>query len=116
MNGQVIEEAALVMSEDDTVATALDDLTAGRTFDLTDLDLSPVRDDVAVPETVELVEDVPFGHKFALLAHERGDEVYKYGEVIGQATATVAVGEWAHTHNVRSTRGRGDLTTEEGSA
>ncbi|MFB6106361.1 MAG: SAF domain-containing protein [Halobacteriaceae archaeon] len=115
MKGQVLDDGALVMSDIDTVATAIDDLEAGRTFDLTELALDP-GNGAAVPETVELVEDVPFGHKVALVAHEDGDDVYKYGEVIGAAAGAVAVGEWVHTHNCESKRGRGDLAATEGSA
>lgn len=101
MKGEVLDAAALVMHRDDTVATALDDLPAGRTFDVNGT-------------TVELGEDVPFGHKFALRDHDPGDDVCKYGEVIGRATERIAAGDWVHTHNCESTRGRGDLAVEGG--
>jgi altronate dehydratase small subunit len=96
MKGAVIDEAALVMDGRDNVATALEDLEAGREFEVEG-------------ETVELVDDVPFGHKFAFEAIGRGEEVYKYGNVIGEASAEIAPGEWVHTHNCDSTRGRGDV-------
>jgi hypothetical protein len=48
--------------------------------------------------------DVPFGHKIALKPLTLGDEVMKYGEVIGVASAGIEVGEWLHTHNVESVR------------
>lgn len=47
------------------------------------------------------LHDVPFGHKIAIRAIPAGGSVVKYGEVIGSATADIAVGEWVHTHNVR---------------
>lgn len=106
MKGRILSEAALVMSERDNVATALDECEEGREFDVDD-------------EAVVLTEDVPFGHKFALEPIERGEDVYKYGEVIGRATQSITPGEWVHTHNCESTRGRGDLgarTGEEGEA
>lgn len=97
MNGEVLEEAALVMSSMDTVATALDDLPVGRTIS-------------GGPEgSIELAEAIQFGHKFALVPIQSGEEVYKYGEVIGRATRSIDPGEWVHTHNVESTRGRGDV-------
>jgi altronate dehydratase small subunit len=99
VKGRVLGEAALLMSEGDTVATALEDLEAGRTVD-------------RGPRTLTLAEPVAFGHKFALVAHDPGDDVRKYGEVIGRATERIAAGAWAHTHNVESTRGRGDLSAE----
>lgn len=101
MKGTVLDSAALVMHLDDTVATALEDLAAGRRFDLDD------------DATVEIVEDVPFGHKFALDDHDVGDEVRKYGQVIGRATEPTAAGAWIHTHNCESLRGRGDLAATE---
>lgn len=96
MKGRVIDERALLMAERDTVVTALDDLEVGAEL--------PREDD----ETVVLSEDVPFGHKIAFTPIETGDSVYKYGEVIGKATQDIDPGEWVHTHNCESTRGRGD--------
>jgi hypothetical protein len=43
-------------------------------------------------------------HKFALKTINLGEEIIKYGEVIGVATKSIAVGEHVHTHNVRSIR------------
>lgn len=96
MKGVVIDGDALVLADDDNVATALDDLDADREFE-------------TGKTTVELVETVPFGHKFALGRISAGQPVRKYGEVIGTATQPIDPGEWVHTHNCESTRGRGDL-------
>ncbi|WP_458186984.1 UxaA family hydrolase [Haladaptatus sp. NG-WS-4] len=103
MKGIVLDDAALLMTESDNVATALDDLAAGRTIEYDGDD-------------VTLVEDVPFGHKLALAELAAGEEVRKYGEIIGRTTRDVEPGEWVHTHNCESTRGRGDLAAEEGTA
>jgi altronate dehydratase len=46
------------------------------------------------------------GHKFALQDIEKGADVVKYGEPIGQTTARIARGEHVHVHNVVSHRGR----------
>lgn len=96
MKGEVLGDLALHMTADDTVVTAIDDLEAG----------------TEIPYnggTVELVEDVPFGHKIALVPGETGDTVVKYGESIGRLTEPIEAGEWIHTHNCESTRGRGDI-------
>lgn len=82
------------LDETDTVVTLLDDADAG--------DAVAYGDD----ETLELAEDVPFGHKVALCEHETDDEVLKYGEVIGAATEPIDAGEWVHTHNCTSLRGQ----------
>jgi altronate dehydratase small subunit len=39
----------------------------------------------------------------------KGQDVLKYGEVIGQATQDISEGKHVHVHNVESLRGRGDL-------
>ena len=53
-------------------------------------------------------DNIPFGHKFALVAIGVGDPVIKYGETIGVASATISPGEHVHVHNVEGVRGRGD--------
>ena len=41
------------------------------------------------------------------------DNVVKYGHAIGVATKDIPTGAHVHTHNVASTRGRGDLSRTE---
>lgn len=103
MKGIVIEEVALVMSTDDNVATALDDLSAERELPTDEID------QVDQQGSITLKEDIPFGHKFALTEVEPSGSVYKYGEEIGVASSDIGLGEWVHTHNCDSTRGRGDI-------
>ncbi|WP_266082339.1 UxaA family hydrolase [Haladaptatus caseinilyticus] len=95
MKGDVIEDAALLMDRRDSVATALEDLESGRVLEIDG-------------QRIILADRVPFGHKFALDPMESGEEVYKYGAVIGRTTTDVPAGTWVHTHNCESTRGRGD--------
>jgi altronate dehydratase small subunit len=52
----------------------------------------------------KLTEEIGFGHKIALKPSEKGDEIIKYGEVIGIASAPIHSGDWIHTHNVESRR------------
>jgi altronate dehydratase small subunit len=91
--------AVLVISERDNVATALEPIDAGR----------EVRAGTA---TVVAVEAIPRGHKLAVRAIRAGEPVVKYGSPIGTASADIAAGAHVHTHNVASTRGRGDLAVE----
>lgn len=44
--------------------------------------------------------DIPQGHKMALTALQANDQVVKYGFSIGHATASIAAGDWVHTHNM----------------
>ena len=91
---------AVVINPKDNVATALDSLRVGDTLEL---------EVGGNPQTIKLASDIPFGHKFCLSSIEINSPIIKYGEVIGTATTPIAPGDYVHTHNVVSARGRGDL-------
>ena len=42
------------------------------------------------------------GHKYALFDIKKGENVIKYGNPIGHATADIKKGEHVHTHNVKT--------------
>lgn len=90
-------EQAIVIDPTDNVAVAVVDLAAG--------DACSVRvgDDRV---TVRIQEPIPFGHKFALRRIVKGENVLKYGEVIGEAIADVEPGSWVHVHNLVSRRAK----------
>jgi altronate dehydratase small subunit len=91
---------AVMLTEVDNVATALRELTQGEEAR------------VGVGERTFLVpvgQAIAFGHKLAVTDIRSGDEIRKYGEVIGRATQDIPSGTHAHVHNVESLRGRGDL-------
>ena len=46
--------------------------------------------------------DIPQGHKMAIKPMAVNAQVMKYGFSIGHATADVAVGDWVHTHNMKT--------------
>ena len=89
-------KAALVISERDNVATALQPLEDGQVVE-------------AGGVAVTVREAIAPGHKIALRAIAPGEPVIKYGSPIGLATADIPAGAHVHTHNVSSSRGRGDL-------
>lgn len=51
-------------------------------------------------------DPIPFGHKAAVTAISRGQDVIKYGESIGMATRQIERGEHVHVHNLDSKRGK----------
>ena len=89
--------AVLVISGRDNVATAREPIEAGRAVTVNGT-------------TVVATEAIPRGHKIALRALREHDAVIKYGSPIGTASCEIAAGDHVHTHNVASTRGRGDLS------
>ena len=93
---------ALQASALDNVATIFaDEIVAGTEVEV--LDPSGVR----TPLTV--LDDIPYGHKFALRDIAKGEQITKYGEEIGMASQDIRCGEYVHVHNLDSMRGRGDL-------
>lgn len=84
---------AIVLNPSDNVAVALTQLKAGSVVRLN----LPGR----IIE-VKVVDDIPFGHKFAIADIPRCGYVIKYGHVIGRAKRDIRVGEHVHVHNVES--------------
>lgn len=87
----------IVLSEKDNVATALKDLEGDMPVVISTSN-----------EEIRLKEAIQFGHKFAVKDIEKGQKIYKYGEVIGVAVQDITVGSHVHVHNLEGTRGRGD--------
>ena len=46
--------------------------------------------------------DIPFSHKMLLMDLSEGENVIKYGEVIGRTVSRLMQGEWIHTHNLEN--------------
>ena len=76
---------SIVISPGDSVGVALAALKKGEQAD-----------------GVTLAEDIDRGHKFALKEIKAGENVIKYGEVIGRAICDIAPGEHIHTHNMKT--------------
>lgn len=68
----------------DNVATVLDDA----------LDCTMIADHMKIDP------GIPFGHKVAITDIAEGNEVIKYGVVIGHAKSAIRQGEHVHVHNI----------------
>jgi hypothetical protein len=88
-----VSQKAILLNVKDDVATALTDLTAGESIDVSLNDVS---------SEVVLREDIQFGHKYALRDIAKGENILKYGLPIGQALDDIKAGAWVHVHNCRS--------------
>ncbi len=71
------------LHEADNVAVAVDGLDRGAEWN-----------------NVRILKRVPRGHKIAWGPIASGEPVRKFGQIIGFATAPIAVGEWVHEHNL----------------
>ena len=69
----------------DNVAIALAEVSAGETIDSTD---------------VKTQQSIKQGHKIAIAPIAAGQNVIRYGQTIGQATADIAAGDHVHVHNL----------------
>jgi (2R)-sulfolactate sulfo-lyase subunit alpha len=48
--------------------------------------------------------DIPLGHKISLVELKENEPVIKYGVQIGLTTCSWAVGDYVHTHNIKTAR------------
>ena len=88
------------ITERDNVAVALHAAAKGETLKAGDA-------------VVTAREDIPQGHKIALVPIAAGEAVVKYGFPIGHATEPVEAGSWVHTHNMRTNlSGEGEYAYE----
>ncbi|GAB6099226.1 UxaA family hydrolase [Halanaerocella petrolearia] len=95
-----MSKKGLVMKSGDNVATVVEEIEKGEEINV-EIDGEVKR--------IEINQDIPFGHKFALDSIEKGDDVIKYGESLGAASKNIKLGDYVHVHNLESKRGRGDL-------
>lgn len=87
-----MKDSMLIINQNDNVAVALQDLDAG------------YKAAAAGMEPVEVLEPVPAAHKIALRDIESGENIIKYGEIVGKSTTRIKKGAWVHTHNLEGGR------------
>lgn len=83
---------ALKIHDNDNVAVAVTELTAGETV-------------VIDAKEITLKTDIPAGHKLSLCDIPKGSDIIKYAYPIGHAKCDIEAGCHVHTHNVKSNLG-----------
>lgn len=83
--------------EDNVGVVVVEGLTAGTTM----LCLVTADDSTF---TLQALDDVPIGHKIALVDLAEGTTAVKYNEDIGRFVAAVGKGQHVHTHNLKTKR------------
>jgi (2R)-sulfolactate sulfo-lyase subunit alpha len=86
----------LAHREGDHVAVAVQDLSPGPAIGYV------LTTDIALQ--VDVLDEIPLGHKIALVDLDGGGEVVEYGVQIGVTSSPISAGQHVHTHNMRSAR------------
>ena len=84
---------SVIMNEMDTVVTVTSGVSAGS-------DVSYIINGMSL--MVKANSDIPVNHKVSVKNVVKGNEVYKYGEIIGYATADINIGDHVHEQNLSS--------------
>jgi len=92
-------KGALMMSEKDNVATALEEAEPGAVVEVRLGKES---------RNIKALDKIPFGFKIAVADIFTGATVCKYGEQIGVASKDIKQGQLVHVHNIEGARARGD--------
>ncbi|MCI8694298.1 MAG: altronate dehydratase [Lachnospiraceae bacterium] len=90
------------INEEDNVVVALKPIPAGEVLRI------GVRDEDGAKEEIREIaalEEIPAGHKMAVLDIPEGGSVIKYGYCIGNAKEDIRAGGWIHTHNLKTALG-----------
>lgn len=92
-----MEHKFLVHKPEDSVGVVIADINAGEKVIgiITDNDLRI---------EIELISDIPLGHKVALKPVAQGEKIIIYGWSCGFASQPIARGEHVHVHNMKSAR------------
>ena len=92
-----MHKTAIQIRDVDHVATAVVELRPGE-----NVHVSGIRSG----HLIVARERIPVGHKIALRDIGADEEILKYGEPIGIATADIRAGHWVHVHNCRGVKAR----------
>jgi (2R)-sulfolactate sulfo-lyase subunit alpha len=87
----------LVHEKGDTVGVATVDIKANETA-------RGLYMDTQAPAEVKALNDIPLGHKIALVGMKQGDTIIKYGHDIGVVSAPFEMGAHVHIHNLKTKR------------
>ncbi len=88
---------AVVLNLKDNIGVALMNLESG-----TELDLK-VNGQMML---VKLAEPIAYQHKFSVTRIDSGSKIIKYGEIIGEATRNIELGQHVHIHNMVGLRAK----------
>ena len=77
--------STIILADKDNVAIALKDISENEPLDAIGVNAKSV---------------IPQGHKISIRAINKGEAVFKYGQIIGRSQTNISAGEHVHTHNL----------------
>lgn len=98
---KMVEYKFLVHKSGDSVGVATDDLKPGEKIKGRVLEGSREYE-------INVLNEIPLGHKIALKDIKEEEIIIEYGEKIGVATKSIQKGEKVHVHNIKSIRWGGN--------
>src|SRR6188768_1457853 len=78
---------AVYLHADDNICVAARNLAANQSLEV-------------AGTSIQLAQPIRIGHKIAVRPIRAGENVRKYGQIIGQATELIEPGHWVHSHNL----------------
>lgn len=91
---------AILLNKADNVATALSQIQKGDVVDV-------IYNNEIVKRLIAL-DDIEIYHKIAVEPIQVGNNIYKYGEIIGKAIKFIEIGQCVHIDNIKGVRLRNE--------
>ncbi|HLQ39502.1 MAG TPA: UxaA family hydrolase [Tetragenococcus sp.] len=91
-----MQNKALLMNQKDNVAVVLQATEKNDSVQIIDNQQNNQR--------IQAIESIDIYHKIAVKKILKGQEIIKYGEIIGKAEEDIPAGAHVHVHNIRSVK------------
>ena len=88
----------IIMNPKDNVATVIKKISKNEKLIIMNAQMKAIGE-------ITAIGDIPFAHKIGIADIKKDENIVKYGEIVGKATADIKKGEYIHTHNVVSIEG-----------
>jgi len=85
---------AILLNPNDSVVIVTQEVSKGEVISYKDVEGNTVN--------LQVVMDIPCYHKVAIKDIQKGQNILKYGEIIGKASKDIRRGEHVHEHNLES--------------
>ena len=63
-------------------------------------DLAGLQEGAKLKDGTRIIQNIPMGHKVAMLPIEKGNKIIRYGQIIGFADKSIKAGEWVQESSI----------------